>query len=220
MTNKSNLVIYLNNELSLKELERKTYNEFLIDGIAEILVGIVLLFLPVLFMNPIFVAFTVFILFLGPQAVEFIRQRTTYPRIGRVEFRVEGQSGEYSMKKSLLEFLILISAVIILTLTAMIIFEGEILHIYLWYSWVPFIFGLIMFGPSLFLVEKTGLRYYYLFGIVSSVLGLWFSILDFPDIKDGMFLYFFTLGISILLLGVVRYIWFVRNYPIIETAED
>ena len=212
--------MYLNKELSLKELERKTYNEFLIDGLPEILVGIVLLFLPALFMNPIFVAFTPFLLFFGPQVFEFIRQRTTYPRIGRVEFKVEGESGEYSTKKAILEFLILLLVVFILTSTFMIIFEGEILHIYLWYSWVPFIFGLIMFGPSLFLVEKTGLRYYYLFGGFSSVLGLWFSILDFPDMMDGMFLYFFTLGILILLLGVVRYILFVRNYPIIETAED
>ncbi|MHA1945002.1 MAG: hypothetical protein ACXAC6_14970 [Candidatus Hodarchaeales archaeon] len=210
----------MNDELSLKELERKTYNEFLIDGLTEILTGIVLLFLPVLFMNPIFVAFVPFFLFLSPQLFEFIRQRTTYPRIGRVEFKVEEESGEYSTKKAILELLILLLVVFILTLTFMIIFEGKILHIYLWYSWVPFIFGLIMFGPSLFLAEKTGLRYYYLFGIFSSVLGLWFSILDFPDIMDGMFLYFFTLGILILLLGVVRYILFVRNYPIIETAED
>jgi hypothetical protein len=212
--------MYLNNELSLKELERKTYNEFLIDGLTEILVGIVLLFLPALMMNPIFIVFTPFLLFLSPQMIEFIRLRTTYPRIGRVEFKVEEESGEYSVKKSLLELLLLFFTVIILTFAFMVIFEGQILEISLWYSWVPFTFGLIMFGPSLFLVEKTGLRYYYLFGIFSSVLGLGFSILDFPDIMDGMFLYFFTLGISILLLGVVRYIWFIRKYPIIETAED
>ena len=215
-----NKVKKLSKKIDLKELEQKTYNEFLVDGITEFLTGLILLFSPLLIINPIFVAFVPFLLFLSPQALEFIRQRTTYPRIGRVEFKEEEQLEDFSVKKSLREVLALFLVVIILTFTFMMAFEGEILDISLWYSWVPFAFGLIMFGPSLFLVEKTGQRYYYIFGIFSSLLGLQISILDFPDVLDGMFLFFTILGLLALVLGVIKYIWFIRHYPIIDLEED
>ncbi|PWI47218.1 hypothetical protein CEE45_13030 [Candidatus Heimdallarchaeota archaeon B3_Heim] len=210
----------MNDEINLKELEQKTFNEFMIDGITEFFAGLILLFSPLLILNPIFVVFVPFLLFLSPQAIEYIRQRTTYPRIGRVEFKEQEKIENYSMKTSLRDVLILLLVAVILTFTFMMVFEGKILDISLWYSWVPFMFGLIMFGPSLFLVEKTGQRYYYVFGIFSSILGLGISTLDFPNIFDGMYLYFFTLGLLVLALGVIRYIWFIRNYPVIVLEED
>ncbi len=213
-------MIALNDEINLKELEQKTFNEFMIDGITELLAGFVLLFSPILILNPIFVVFVPFLLFLSPQAIEYIRQRTTYPRIGRVEFKDQEKIENYSMKTSLRDVLILLLVAVILTFTFMMVFEGTILDISLWYSWVPCMFGLIMFGPSLFLVEKTGQRYYYVFGIFSSLLGLGISTLDFPNIFDGMYLYFFTLGLLVSALGVIRYIWFIRNYPVIVLEED
>ena len=204
----------------LKTLEQKTYNEFLIDGVTELLAGVVLLFLPVLFLNPIFVAFVPFLIFLSPQLVEYIRQRTTYPRIGRVEFKEEELNEGYSVRKAAFEFLLLVLLILLLTCIFMIVFEGKILEISLWYSWVPFMFGLLMFGPSALLVEKTGRRYYYIFVIFSSLLGLGISLLNFTGIFDGMFLYFYLLGISTIVLGLVRYIWFIRNYPVINLEED
>ena len=213
-------MIALNDKINLKELEQKTFDEFMIDGITELLAGFVLLFSPIFILNPIFVVFVPFFLFLSPQAIEYIRQRTTYPRIGRVEFKDQEKIENYSMKTSLRDVLILLLVAIILTFTFMMVFEGTILDISLWYSWVPFMFGLIMFGPSLFLVEKTGQRYYYVFGIFSSLLGLGISTLDFPNIFDGMYLYFFTLGLLVLALGVIRYIWFIRNYSVIVLEED
>ncbi|MHA1977008.1 MAG: hypothetical protein ACW98F_12205 [Candidatus Hodarchaeales archaeon] len=210
----------MNDKINLKTLEQKTYNEFLIDGITELGVGLVLLFTPFLFLNSIFVVFVPFFLFVSPQAVEYIKQRTTYPRIGRVEFKDQELQENVSVRKAIRDVLILFLTVLILTITFMMIFEGKILHLYQWYSWVPFMFGLIMFGPSLFLVEKTGRQYYYLFGIFSSLLGLGISILDFSNIKDGMFLYFFVLGILALITGTIKYIWFIRKYPIIVPEED
>jgi hypothetical protein len=210
----------LNDKINLKELEQKTYNEFLIDGIPEIFTGLILVFMPLFLLNPIFVAFMVFYLFLGPHIFEYIRQRTTYPRIGRVEFREDESRENYSVKRTALEFLIFLSVVILVTFTVMFVFEGTILEISLWYSWVPFTFGLIMFGPSAFLVEKTGRRYYYVFWLFSSFLGFAISLLNFPDIWDGMFLYFFMLGILVMILGIMKYFWFIRNYPIIELEEE
>ncbi len=220
MTSYNQKVNDLNKKLNLQELEQRTVNEFLIDGITEILVGLILLFTPLFFLTPIFVVFVPFLLFLAPQAIDKIRQRTTYPRIGRVEFKEIEKLEDYSVKKSLLEVFLLFLIAFTITFLFMIVFEGRILEISLWYSWVPLLFGLIMFGPSLYLVEQTGQKYYYLFGSFSSILGLLISILDFPNLLDGLFMYFFVLGILVLLLGCIKLLWFIHKYPVINTKEE
>ena len=207
-------------KINLKELEQKTFREFMIDGITEILAGLIFLFIPVLLVNPIFVVFTPFLLFTSPKILDYIRQRTTYPRIGRVEFKVDETTDPKAVRKALFEFLFFLLIVLIITVICMIIFEGSIPDISSWYSWVPLIFGLIMFGPSLYLVDQTGLKYYYLLGIFPSLLGLLLSVIAFPSIKDGMYIFFFILGILALILGIFRYIWFIRNYPIVNLEES
>ncbi len=210
----------MNEEIDLKEIEQKTYHEFMIDGITETLAGIILIFTPLFILNPIFVVFVPFFILFNRHIIETIRERTTYPRIGRVEFILEEDKGDFSVKRTFLEFSLFILVTVLVTFTMMFIFEGEILDASLWYKWVPLLFGLIMFGPSLFLVEKTGQRRYYLFGLCSTIFGLLFSVLTFPDVKDGMFLYFFVLGIIIMFLGISRYIWFIRNYPVVHIEEE
>ena len=109
---------------------------------------------------------------------------------------------------------------IIITFLAMIIFEGKILEMHQWYSWVPLLFGLIMFGPSAFLVEKTGQKYYYVFVIFCSLLGFAISIIDFPNVFDGISLYFLVLGVFILIYGILKHFRFIQNYPVVDIEED
>ncbi len=210
----------MNEKPDLKQLEQKTYNEFLIDGLTELFVGVVLLSTPLMYLNPVFVIYIPFLLFFGPRLFEYIRQYTTYPRIGRVEFKVAGLDEQSSTQKTVIEFLLFCLVILILTCLAMIIFEGKILDPSQWYGWVPFIFGLIMFGPSAFLADKTGRRYYYSFFGFSTLLGFAIALLDFPNKFDAIILYFFSFGLLVLVLGILRFIWFIRNYPVIDLEED
>jgi hypothetical protein len=214
------MVKNVNETIDLKRIEQRTFAEFMIDGITEILVGILLIFIPIIFLKPIFVVFIVFIILFGHPVIEFIRERLVYPRIGRVEFKPDEDKEDFSVKKSLLEFLLLILGAILITFTSMFIVEGEILTLTSWYKWIPLFFGLIMFGPSLYLVEKTGNRYNYFFGIFCTLLGLLFSIVSFPDEKIGMLLYFIVLGALILFSGIIKYIRFIQKYPIISIEEE
>lgn len=209
----------LNEKIDLKKIEQQTYHEFMIDGITEILLGIVLIFMPILFTNPIFVVFVPFYILFAHPFVESIRERTTYPRLGRVEFKRDDEKEGYSVKRSLLEFLLFILGTVVITLTMMILIEGGF-EFSLIYKWIPFLFGLIMFGPSLFLVDKTGQRHYYILGAFSTILGFFFSILDFPGEMTGLFLFFLTLGVLSIILGIIRYVWFIRTYPVIQMEEE
>ncbi|MFW9904959.1 MAG: hypothetical protein ACFFFH_11545 [Candidatus Thorarchaeota archaeon] len=210
----------MNEKIDLKQIEKQTYQEFMIDGITEILSGIVLIFLPVFICIPIFVVFIPFFLLFGAEPLfESIRERTTYPRLGRVEFKPDTEKEDYSIKKSLLEFLFLILGAFIITLLMMIMVERDF-DLSLIYKWIPFLFGLIMFGPSLFLVDKTGQQRYYFLGVLSTILGFSFSLLDFPDNIIRLFLYFFILGVLMIILGIIRYIRFIQKYPVIQTEEE
>ncbi len=210
-----------NDKIDLKKIEQQTFHEFMIDGITEILLGILLIFLPVLFIHVSFISFYIFFILFAQPIVEFIRERTTYPRLGRVEFKREEDKEGYSVKKSLLILLLLFLGSIVITFSMMIIVEGEF-DLSLIYKWIPFLFGLIMFGPSLFLVGKTSQQRYYFLGAFSTILGFLFSILDFPDEMIGiyLYLYFFTLGVLAIILGVIRYVRFVRTYPVIHMEEE
>lgn len=210
----------VNEKINLKQIEQTQYAESMIDGIIEILMGLLLLFCPLFFFKPYFVVFVPLFILFGKQIIDSIRDRTTYPRIGRVELRTEIETDSYSVKKSVLELLFLLVGALTVTFLAMFIIEGTILEISLWYKWIPLMFGLIMFGPSQYLVENTGRRVYYLFGVFNTIFGFSLSLITFPDIFLGMSLYFMTLGIIVLLYGVIKYIKFVRTYPVIDTGED
>jgi hypothetical protein len=82
------------------------------------------------------------------------------------------------------------------------------------------IFGWIMFGPSIYLVESTGFRRYYLFGILATSLGFVFSVLSFNDIYLRLFVYFEVMGFSILVLGIARLLLFIKKYPVLEQEEE
>ncbi|UCG02842.1 MAG: hypothetical protein JSW11_02405 [Candidatus Heimdallarchaeota archaeon] len=209
----------MNEKIDIKKIEQQTFHEFMTDGITEILLGIVLIFMPLLFTIPVFVVFVPFLLFFGTPFIELIRERTTYPRLGRVEFKREAEREGYSVKKSLLEFLAFILGVFAIALTTMILIEGKF-ELTLIYKWLPFLFGLIMFGPSLYLVDKTGQQRYYILGTFSTLLGFFFSVIDFPDEKLGLYFYFFTLGVLAIILGIIRYIRFIQTYPVIQMEEE
>jgi hypothetical protein len=210
-------VLSLNEEINIDKLEKELIKDTMVDGLTEIFMGVIFLLMPIVLQNPIFVVFYAFVPLVSRFLLDTVRYRTTYPRIGRIELKEEV---DIHVRKSLTELLMLLTFALILTGMSMVIVEGRILEIENWYKWVPMLFGLIMFGPSIYLAEKTGQKNYYLLGIVATLLGVGFSITDFPTSKDGMYLYFYALGVISVLFGILRFIVFMRRYPIITDHED
>jgi hypothetical protein len=210
----------MKDQLNLKEIEQSTFNELMIDGITEILAGILLLSMPLVYRFPFFVVFFPFVIFYGRHVLNYIREHTTYPRIGRVELFREKEREEYSTKRALLTFLLLIGSALLITFLVMWIMEADVSDIQLLVAYGSLFFGLVMFGPSLYLVENTGQNRYYLIGVISTVLGFLFATFKFLPRYDNLSLYFITLGIIALLVGILRYILFIRKYPIIDAEGE
>ncbi|MHA1990001.1 MAG: hypothetical protein ACW981_00565 [Candidatus Hodarchaeales archaeon] len=207
----------MHNNIDLEKIKQTTFQDMNKDGLVYIFAGLMLLFTPFFYFNPAFVVFIILLVFFSVSVVEYIKNRITYPRIGRVELKVD--FGEKSIRRNLLELILLLFIAITITLLILLLFEGDPLNIYDWGRFIPLLFGLIMFGPSVYLVENTGLRRYYLFVIFASTLGFAFSMISFDDLYLRIFLYFQTMGLTLFILGIVILGLFIKKYPVLEEGE-
>lgn len=203
------------NENDLLEIERKTYRESMKDGLTEFLLGLVLCVIPgIMFQSyfvPIFVMF--YIIFL-PQGIEAFRRKYTYPRTGYVKLREE-QPPKLTLGVAAVALLIFITIIAILYSLSI----GVIDRYFIW-KWLPTVFGVIMCGPSLYLKDKTGQNRYYLWGILTAITGVAVSLSPFISAEVSLTFYMISWGVAFIVLGIIRFVLFIRNNPVIDGPED
>ncbi len=200
-------------------MEQNTYSDTMKDGIAETFTGMFFLFTTLMFQNPAFIGIfvAIYILFL-PHAIERIRERFTYPRLGYVKLRTDESDLDTR------SFGILIASILIAAAVAVQVLTGDLLNLYNWILVIPFAFGMLMFGPSVYLVTKTGSKLYWLFGIFTTSVGLAVSIIatHSPPANpyDGMLYYCLLLGLIFGIGGLIKFLHFTRTYHVLDSQED
>lgn len=207
------------NEDDLAKLKQNAFRDSMKDGVPETLAGFMFILTAIIFHQPSFVGiFVVFYLFLLPRLVELFRQKHTYPRIGYVKLKTSESD------VSIQPFLLLLVIVASLTGIATQILTGDVFNLYNWLKLIPFALGLLMFGPSTYLVEKSGSKIYWLFGIIASLLGLIIAYLSilYPTIHylDGALAYCMFLGVALAIGGLLKLAYFLRTYSILDSQED
>jgi hypothetical protein len=207
-------VIIVNEQQDLKIIEQESYRELLQDGFTEMLTGSIFLALPAILIKPAFVSiFVVFYIFFIPQAVEVIRKKYTYPRIGYVR---PHEDEPLTLSLGVVMTVLLIFIIIIAVLYSASI--GVIDRFFI-LKWMPAVVGFIMCGPSLYLKDKTGRASYYLPGILMPITGLATSLADFLTAEVGTSLYMVGWGLAFVLLGIIRFALFIHKYPVIDDVE-
>jgi hypothetical protein len=208
-------VIQLNDERSLETIEQESYRELMQDGFSEILVGTIFLVLPAIFLQSSFLPiFVVFYVIFMPQGVEIIRKKYTYPRIGYVKLR-EDEPPKISLGIVVVVLLIFITIIAVFYFA----FIDVIDRFFIW-KWIPAVFGFIMWGPSLYLKGKTGQRAYYLPGLLMSITGVATALVTFLTAEVGTALFMVGWGLAFMVLGLIRFLLFIRKYPILDNPED
>ena len=203
------------NDAELLEIERKTYRESMRDGLTEFLLGLVLIVIPGIMLKSSFVPiFVVFYIIFLPQGIEAFRRRFTYPRTGYVKLR-EQQPPKLSLGVAVVVLLIFVSIIAVFYSLAI----GVIDRYFIWRC-LPTVFGFIMWGPSLYLKDKTGQNRYYLFGTLMTVTGLAVTLAVFIPATYALTIYMLSWGLAFLVLGIIRFVLFIRKYPVIDTPED
>jgi hypothetical protein len=208
----------LHEKVDIKEISQKVYRNDYIDGFTFILLGFFLLFTAgIINLHPVFMSLLVVAFIACFFLSNAFRSRYTYPRLGY--FRVKTDD-----PKKLIPGMFLFSfAIIFAFLILWVIFTGgdpRVLYDYEnWYRFLPIVFGLIMFGPSLDIVDKTGQRIYYGIGVFSTSLGLLIVWMNFQNAKFGFTIYLLLIGLIFCIIGFITFVRFIKKYPIIADSE-
>ncbi len=195
-------------EINLKELEKKAYRDSQQDGLMEVMMGLILMTFGGFFYSPIFAFYILLIVFSG-KIVEFVRRRYTYPRIGVVKFREENP-------KDTLTGVLLFELAVIVIIFTLISISGDVTDYSLWVNWAPLFFGMILVGPFAHAASRSGSVRYYGYAILSVILGIFFSLVEFGYGYTGLTLYLVLIGGFLVLIGLVIFIRFLRKYRLPE----
>jgi len=203
----------LSDDIDLKEMERRAYRTMQRDGITEILLGLVLLVTGGTWGSGTTGIFTVFIILYMRKALEYIKEKVTYPRIGYAKLPEEDS---VETGKGILLFMV---AVLIVMGIGIALFYGGLTS-HLIYQWLPTFFGLMMLGAFTYMRGKTGDPIYLAYIAYSVLTGVAFSLIDFGDWKAGFTLYLVLLGATFILVGAVRMALFMSRYPVMKEVEE
>ena len=208
----------LHKKVNIKEISQKVYRNDYIDGLTFILLGFILLFTAgVINLHPVFLSLLILAFIACFPLSKAFRSHYTYPRLGYFQVKTEDP------KKLFPGIILFSSSIIIAFLILLILFSGgdykAIYNFENWYRFLPIVFGLIMFGPSLDIVDKTGQRIYYGIGVISTSLGLFIVWINFQEAKFGFTIYLLILGIIFCSIGIITFVRFIKNYPIIIDSE-
>ena len=192
--------------ISLKEIERKTFAGCQGDGLVELVLGLCL----AAFAAPALSSAFVLVFVLCPVAsrpiLRGLRNRFTYPRIGRAELTPE------EPKEGLRVVVLALAVVAVMALA--FIFFGDVRDIALWFQWLPAFGGTLMAGLFLFLASKSGFARHYGFALASVAAGVLLSIRRFTPPESGLFVYFLAMGVLLALSGLVLFLKFLRSHPL------
>ena len=205
--------------INLKEISQKVYRNDYIDGFTFIFLGAFLLLTAgVINLHPVFMSLLIVAFIAFFQLSKVLRNRYTYPRIGYFKVKTD------EPKKLISGMLLFTSMVLIVFFLLLFTFAGvdpeAFYNIENWYRFLPIYFGLVMFGPSLDIVDKTGQRKYYGLGMVSTILGLLIVMMNFQNAKFGFTIYLLLLGSISCIIGGITFVRFIKKYPIIIDSEQ
>ncbi|MHA2395715.1 MAG: hypothetical protein ACXAC0_03360, partial [Candidatus Thorarchaeota archaeon] len=116
-------------------------------------------------------------------------------------------------------FIVIVSSGILVMLMTQ-----DVANYYNWFIMFPFILGAALLAPSVYLVDRTGSKTYWGFGIMTTILGLAISIitLNYPldGPFDGLVAFSMLLGTGLLICGFIKFAYFKHINPVIEIQED
>ncbi|MFX1370075.1 MAG: hypothetical protein ACFFAY_15890 [Promethearchaeota archaeon] len=203
----------MNEDLELKRLEQATFRVANQDGLTEFWMGLMILAIALVLIGTYFVPTVAFLILFQAAFNERIKERFTYPRIGRVKLR-----GEDEMPTGYGWILVVVTMI---PAIAAVVFSQRVENdlLFLIANSAPLLVGIGLTWPAVYLAEKSGLKSYYSIGAIAVILGVLFVFLEFPTPVYRMVLFMALVGVVFVLTGIASLTRFVRKYPVLELEE-
>lgn len=198
-------------EINVKEIEQKTFSQSQQDGLMEFVMGICLLAMSTRLFSRVLIGMFPLAMILFRPALNAMRKRFTYPRIGFVKLIPD-------KPKDAISGIALITLIVIAVLAVAFILFADVGDFGLWLKWVPVWAGVVLAIMFISLAAKSGTIRYYIFALWSVLYGLVLSILNFEPVETGTLLYFLAMGALLTPSGLVIFIRFLRKFP--KPAEE
>lgn len=190
-----------------KGIERSIYRDTQKDGLMETLTGFGMIYIAGLVSGRLSIIFVaILVIFFNP-ALEALRKRFTYPRIGYAKLPEEES-------KKVWRGIILAILGLFVVLAIGLVFVGEIRYLESWLKWIPAFLGIIYMGMFLSLANKSKNVRYYGYALFSVISGFSFSLLTFESWKTGIELYFLSMAGNLIITGFFLLLWFMRTNPL------
>ena len=198
-------------EINVKEIEQKTFSQSQQDGLMEFVMGICLLAMSTRLFSRVLIGMFPLAMILFRPALNAMKKRFTYPRIGFVKLIPD-------KPKDAISGIALITLIVIAVLAVAFILFADVGDFGLWLKWVPVWAGVVLAIMFISLAAKSGTIRYYIFALWSVLYGLVLSILNFEPVETGTLLYFLAMGALLTPSGLVIFIRFLRKFP--KPAEE
>ncbi len=197
--------------LDLKEIEQKTHRQSQQDGLMELVTGMCLLAMSTRLISPILIVmFPISMLAFRP-ALEALRRRFTYPRIGYVKLIPD-------KPKDVIAAIAIVTLTVVVAMAVAFALLADVRDFDLWLKWVPLWGGTVLAGMFSSFGSKSRCPRYYVFAVWSLMSGLLLSIQNFEAVETGTLLYFLVMGLLLVPWGLVVFIRFLRKYS--RLAEE
>ncbi len=206
----------MSENVDLKQLERRVYSESLQDGIMEILMGFLLVLCGVVMADPkmggAFIGLYVIGLVMFPRALEALKRRFTYTRLGKAVLHEEEP-------KPLVGgiFLYILAAGVLVALGLALLGRLTTAE---WYRWLPVWIGLCLVGAMTHLYSKSGSPRFVVYGVVAVGAGFAVGLLRLPGRMDNIAIYLMCMGALFAVVGAVMLIRFLRSHPVAVGTEE
>jgi len=206
----------LDEKIDLKDIEQRAWRVYMQDGLVEIMIGVIFFLASGAFHTSSTSVFLVlFPTIFGPNIIEAIRKRYTYPRIGYVKLQSDDPK-----KTAMGIFLYMVAVIAIMAVVLYLLFGSGTWAPYLFYQWLPTVVGAMLVGAMTYTKSKSGDARYYAYALVALAIGVAFSLHRFEPVKRGVTLYLLLLSGIMAVTGLARFVVFLRNHPLPPEPES
>ena len=197
----------MNEKIDLKEMEKKSWQYTMQDGIMETLLGVLLLIYGITLVTslPVVFAIVFWIIFIIP-AYMAMKKKFTDPRIGQVKLQ---EDKPIQTASGIFLYMIVVAAIMGI---GAFVFFGEITD-ELIYRALPIFFSIMVLGGMAYAHGKSGSRRFYAYATIALVSAPVFSIIDFGTRMDNIGYYSLFIGSVFLVIGLVIFTRFLHKYP-------